>query len=87
MKTLYYPIRHLLLFKPKYWLAVLLMLVIGTVHAQSDYLPDNMDSVGCSTSPEPQPWGIVQDRSSEFRSHISIIAPPLAGRNISFTRA
>ena len=66
-----------MLLEPQYWLAVLLWLVIGTVHAQSDYLPDNMDSVGCSITPEPQPWGIVQGRSSEFRSHM--YAQPLVG--------
>ena len=77
MKTLTQHIRQTTLLEPKCRLAILLLLVIGTVHAQSDYLPDNMDSVGCSITPEPQPWGIVQGRSSEFRSHM--YAQPLVG--------
>ena len=52
-------------------------MTFGLVHAQTDYLPDNMDSVGCVISPEPQPWGIVQGRTSEFRSHM--YAQPLVG--------
>ena len=77
MKTLTQHIRQTTLLEPKCRLAILLLLVIGTVHAQSDYLPDNMDSVGCTLSPEPQPWSIVQGRSSEFRSHM--YAQPLVG--------
>ena len=50
---------------------------VGIGSAQTNYLPDNMDSVGCVVSPEPQPWGIVQGRSSEFRSHM--YAQPLVG--------
>ena len=45
--------------------------------AAGQILPDNMDSVDCTTSPEPQPWSIVQGRSSEFRSHM--YAQPLVG--------
>ena len=54
----------------RYWLAVVLLLVFGSIRAQTNYLPDNMDSVGCSIAPEPQPWAIVQGRSSEFLSHM-----------------
>ena len=46
------------------------------IPVQAQY-PDNMDSVGCSITPEPQPWGIVQGRTSEFRSHM--YAQPLVG--------
>ncbi len=50
---------------------------VGMGSAQTNYLPDNMDSVGCVVSPEPQPWGIVQGRTSEYRSHM--YAQPLVG--------
>ena len=63
--------------RPSFWLVAVLMLVFAPSLAQSDYLPDNMDSVGCTLSPEPQPWSIVQGRSSEFRSHM--YAQPLVG--------
>ena len=61
----------------RHWLAVVLLLTFGVVHAQTNYLPDNMDSVGCSIAPEPQPWAIVQGRTSEFLSHM--YAQPLVG--------
>ena len=61
----------------RHWLTVVLLLVFGSIRAQTNYLPDNMDSVGCSIAPEPQPWGIVQGRTSEFRSHM--YAQPLVG--------
>ena len=54
----------------RHWLTVVLLLTFGVVHAQTDYLPDNMDSVGCVIAPEPQPWAIVQGRASEYRSHM-----------------
>ena len=43
---------------------------VGMGSAQTNYLPDNMDSVGCSIAPEPQSWAIVQGRASEYRSHM-----------------
>ena len=54
----------------RHWLTVVLLLVFGSIRAQTNYLPDNMDSVGCSIAPEPQPWAIVQGRTSEFLSHM-----------------
>ena len=70
-------VRQLWLRMPRYWLLVMILFCVEVVCAQTDYLPDNMDSVGCVVSPEPQPWGIVQGRSSEFRSHM--YAQPLVG--------
>ena len=61
----------------RHWLTVVLLLVFGSIRAQTNYLPDNMDSVGCSIAPEPQPWAIVQGRTSEFLSHM--YAQPLVG--------
>ncbi|MBR3577244.1 MAG: hypothetical protein IKN98_00480, partial [Bacteroidales bacterium] len=55
----------------------MLLLFVAIGSAQTDYLPDNMDSVGCVITPEPQPWAIVQGRTSEFRSHM--YAQPLVG--------
>ena len=52
-------------------------MVFGSIRAQTNYLPDNMDSVGCSIAPEPQPWAIVQGRTSGFLSHM--YAQPLVG--------
>ena len=49
---------------------LLSLLSVGIGSAQTNYLPDNMDSVGCSIAPEPQPWAIVQGRTSEFLSHM-----------------
>ncbi|MBR0054248.1 MAG: hypothetical protein IJP65_02945, partial [Bacteroidales bacterium] len=46
------------------------------IPVQAQY-PDNMDSVGCSIAPEPQPWAIVQGRTSGFLSHM--YAQPLVG--------
>lgn len=61
----------------RHWLTVVFLLVFGSIRAQTNYLPDNMDSVGCSIAPEPQPWAIVQGRTSEFLSHM--YAQPLVG--------
>ena len=70
-------VRQLWLRMPRYWLLVMILFCVEVVCAQTNYLPDNMDSVGCVVSPEPQPWGIVQGRSSDFRSHM--YAQPLVG--------
>ncbi|MBP5556921.1 MAG: hypothetical protein J6X65_04345, partial [Bacteroidales bacterium] len=51
-------------------ITLLSLLSVGIGSAQTDYLPDNMDSVGCVIAPEPQPWAIVQGRASEYRSHM-----------------
>ena len=51
-------------------ITLLSLMSVGIGSAQTDYLPDNMDSVGCSIAPEPQPWAIVQGRASEYRSHM-----------------
>ena len=56
---------------------LLSLMSVGIGSAQTNYLPDNMDSVGCSIAPEPQPWAIVQGRASEYRSHM--YAQPLVG--------
>ena len=61
----------------RYSVGVMLLLFVAIGSAQTDYLPDNMDSVGCSIAPEPQPWAIVQGRTSEFLSHM--YAQPLVG--------
>ena len=56
---------------------LLSLMSVGIGSAQTNYLPDNMDSVGCVITPEPQPWAIVQGRASEYRSHM--YAQPLVG--------
>ena len=61
----------------RYSVGVMLLLFVAIGSAQTDYLPDNMDSVGCVITPEPQPWAIVQGRASEYRSHM--YAQPLVG--------
>lgn len=52
------------------------LFVMNFMPVQAQY-PDNIDSVGCVITPEPQPWAIVQGRTSEFRSHM--YAQPLVG--------
>ena len=61
----------------RFSVVIMMLLFVAIGSAQTDYLPDNMDSVGCVVSPEPQPWGIVQGRTSDFRSHM--YAQPLVG--------
>ena len=61
----------------RYSVGVMLLLFVAIGSAQTNYLPDNMDPVGCVVSPEPQPWAIVQGRASEYRSHM--YALPLVG--------
>ena len=61
----------------RFSVGVMLLLFVAIGSAQTDYLPDNMDSVGCVVSPEPQPWAIVQGRTSEYLSHM--YAQPLVG--------
>ena len=51
-------------------ITLLSLMSVGMGSAQTNYLPDNMDSVGCSIAPEPQSWAIVQGRASEYRSHM-----------------
>ena len=51
-------------------ITLLSLMSVGMGSAQTNYLPDNMDSVGCVIAPEPQPWAIVQGRASEYRSHM-----------------
>ena len=77
MKTLTQHIRQTTLLEPKCRLAILLLLVIGTVHAQSDYLPDNIVPTGCSIEAESMVWGVTNAWSSP--TIVSNLNIPLVG--------
>ena len=61
----------------RHWLTVVLLLTFGGIHAQTDYLPDNMDSVGCTITAESMTWGVMNAWSSP--AVVSNLNIPLVG--------
>ena len=58
-------------------ITLLSLMSVGIGSAQTDYLPDNMDSVGCSITPESMTWGVMNAWSSP--AVVSNLNIPLVG--------